>query len=131
MKKRQYNNLVLIFTITLGFFAIPHLIDDFLFDVPEEFGISVQSAQVLSGIFTILMFVILILSARGRKAGYVGAFSLGIFLSLAAILKHLPKIVKPGPYWGGWFSETLIFGVFVSGMGLAFVSFLALRAKGL
>jgi hypothetical protein len=119
----------LIFSVALGFFAIPHLIDDFLFDVPEEFGIRDQSAQVLSGIFTVLLFVILILSAKGRKAGYVGALSTGIFLSLAVILKHLPEIIKPEPYWSGWFSEVLILGLLVSGMGLAFVSILALRAK--
>ncbi|MFL7794934.1 MAG: hypothetical protein AB8I69_22530 [Anaerolineae bacterium] len=47
--------------------------------------------------------------------------------SLAGILKHLPKIVKPEPYWSGPFSETLIIGMIIVGIALAVVSILALR----
>lgn len=32
-------------------FEIPHLIDDFLFEIPAEFGISVQLAQMLGELF--------------------------------------------------------------------------------
>jgi hypothetical protein len=50
-----------------------------------------------------------------------------VFLALAGVLKHLPKIIKPEPYWSGPFSETLIIGMMIVGVALAGVSVLALR----
>jgi len=94
--------------LVLAFFSTPHLIDDFLFDIPEEFGIPVHLAQ-------------------GKRGGVIGAISMGIFLALAEILKHIPLIIQPGPYWSGWFSEGLIFGMIISGIGLAAAGFLELK----
>ena len=111
-------SIVIILYLVLAFFAIPHLIDDFLFDIPEEFGISVHLAQFLAGVFILIYLGILISLARGQRGGVIGAVSMGIFLALAGILKHIPLIIKPGPYWSGWFSETLIFGMILSGIAL-------------
>ncbi|NQS92350.1 MAG: hypothetical protein HQ574_08065 [Chloroflexi bacterium] len=113
--------------LVLAFFSIPHLIDDFLFDIPAEFGISVHLTQFLAGVFILIYLGILIPLARGKKAGVIGAICMGIFLALAGILKHLPLIIKPGPYWSGWFSEGLIFGMILSGIGLAAAAFAALK----
>jgi hypothetical protein len=52
---------------------------------------------------------------------------MGIFLALAGILKHIPLIIKPGPYWSGWFSEGLIFGMIISGIGLVITGLFSLR----
>ena len=52
---------------------------------------------------------------------------MGIFLALAGILKHIPLIIKPGPYWSGWFSEVLIFGMILAGIGLAVAGFITLK----
>ena len=35
--------------LLLALFSVPHLIDDFLFDIPAEFGISVHLSQFLAG----------------------------------------------------------------------------------
>ena len=51
MLAKTLNRLVILNGIILAFFAIPHLIDDFLFDIPAEFGLTNFHAQVLSGIF--------------------------------------------------------------------------------
>lgn len=100
----KYSSVVY-FYLALSFFAIPHMIDDFLFDIPAEFGISVHLSQFLAGIFILIYLGILILLARGKRTGVIGAISMGIFLALAGILKHIPLIIKPEPYWSGWFSE--------------------------
>jgi len=43
MKIQRHNQHgVILLYLVLAFFAIPHLIDDFLFDTPAEFGISVH-----------------------------------------------------------------------------------------
>ena len=113
--------------LVLAFFSIPHLIDDFLFDILAEFGISVHLTQFLAGVFILIYLGILIPLARGKRGGVIGAMGMGIFLALAGILKHIPLIIKTGPYWSGRFSEVLIFGMILSGIGLAVAGFLALK----
>jgi hypothetical protein len=75
------------------------------FDIPEDFGISVHLSQFLAGVFILIYFGILILLVRGERGGVIGAMGMGIFLALAGILKHIPLIIKPGPYWSGWFQK--------------------------
>jgi hypothetical protein len=118
---------VIYLNLILAFFSIPHLIDDFLFDIPAEFGISVHLSQILAEVFILIYLGILIPMVRGIRGGVIGAISMGIFLALAGVLKHIPLILQPGPYWSGWFSEGLIFGVILSGIGLAVTGFSALK----
>jgi hypothetical protein len=125
MDRKRNRNLVVALGIAMSFFAIPHLIDDFLFGIPAEFGLTNQTAQVLSGVFTIVLILVLVMAGREEKIGYYGT----AFLALAGILKHIPRMLLPGAYWGGWFSEFLIYGLIISGLALLFVSVLALRAS--
>jgi len=127
---RSYSKVITLYLV-LAFFSIPHLIDDFLFDIPAEFGISVHLSQFLAGVFILIYLGILIPLARGKRGGVIGAVSMGIFLALAGILKHIPLIIKPGPYWSGWFSEGLIFGMIISGIGLAITGIFSLRTPAI
>ena len=126
MSADKYTKVILFYLI-LAFFAVPHLIDDFLFGIPAEFGLSVHLTQVLSGIFIVIYLVILLPLARGKKAGLYSAMGMGGFLALAGILKHIPLILQPGPYWSGWFSELLIFGLIFSGLAVVLTCLLVLR----
>lgn len=126
-KKYKWSNLVIGVGLALVFFSAPHLIDDFLYGIPEEFGLTNQQTQVLAGLFHVQLIVFFVLAARERKAGYYGTLFWGIFLALAGILKHLPQILKPEPYWSGPFSEALIIGMIIIGIALAITSILALR----
>lgn len=125
--KRNLENLVLINGVIMTAVAIPHLIDDFLFGIPAEFGISNQQAQFLAGVFAAALIAIFSLAARGHRWGYAGTAFLGGFLALAGILKHVPRILQPGPYWSGMFSETLIWMLIFSGVSLTILSIGALR----
>jgi len=129
-KFREGNNPKPVFLyLALAVFSIPHLIDDFLFGIPAEFGISNRTAQILAGVFILLFMLIFLELARGRKRGLYGAIFMGSFLTLAGILKHIPLMIQPGPYWSGWFSETLILGLILSGITLTIFSVLALKNK--
>ena len=66
MDTEQHSKLIL-FYLVLAFFTVPHLIDDFLFGIPAEFGLSVDLAQVLAGAFNVLYLGILIPLARGKN----------------------------------------------------------------
>jgi hypothetical protein len=127
--ERNYrrSNLVVLAALLLSFFAIPHLIDDFLFGIPEEFGLTNQSAQALSGVLAFVLVLCTVLAGRDLKAGYYACLSLGSFLALAGVLRHLPRMISPGPYWSGWFSEFFIYGLIASGLILAGLSIWAIR----
>ena len=116
--------------ILLGLFAFPHLIDDFLYDIPAEFGLTNQTTQVLSGVFLVIFMLILRVLVLRKRSGLIGAIFMGSFLALAGILKHIPLMIQPGPYWSGWFSETLIFGMIISGIGLTISGVFNLRRQG-
>ncbi len=123
---RRRSNRVVFAALLLSFFAIPHLIDDFLFDIPEAFGMTDQLAQLLAGVFAVVLILSIAMGARESRGGYTACLSLGVFLALAGILKHVPLMMAPGPYWSGWFSEVLIYGLIGSGLALAGASTLAL-----
>ncbi|MGD2104751.1 MAG: hypothetical protein PVJ55_06530 [Anaerolineae bacterium] len=125
--RHRRSNLVVLAASLLTFFAIPHLIDDFLYDVPQEFGLTNQSAQVLGGVFSVVLISSAGLAARDSRVGYYACLFLGLFLAAAGILKHGPGMARPGPYWSGWFSEAFVYGVVGSGVVLAAVSSSALR----
>ncbi|NIS81011.1 MAG: hypothetical protein GTO14_12570 [Anaerolineales bacterium] len=72
-KARGLGNLVLINGAIMVGVAIPHLIDDFLFEVHEEFGLSNIQAQILAGFFTAMLITVFSLAARGLRWGYIGA----------------------------------------------------------
>ena len=127
-RSNRSSNLVLCVGLLLSFFAIPHLIDDFLFGVPVEFGLTDQLAQVLGGIFAVVLILSIALAARNSKSGYYACLCIGVFLGLAGILKHIPMMTRPGPYWSGLFSESLILGLIASGLLLAVASISAIRS---
>jgi hypothetical protein len=127
VKTKWLNNIILLNGSVLVGVAIPHLIDDFLYGIPEEFGLTNVDAQVLSGLFSALLVWTFTQVGRENRAGFISAGFLGIFLALAGILKHVPLMIKPGPYWGGLFSETLIIALILSGLSLFSLSLYALR----
>ena len=127
---RRLHNVLLINGAILVGVAIPHLIDDFLYGIPGEFGLTIVQAQILSGGFSMMLIWIFAQLAAKRRAGFIAAGLLGIFLALAGILKHVPRMLNPGPYWGGLFSETLIISLILSGLSLFSLSIYALGSQG-
>lgn len=110
-----------------GSLFYPHLVDDFLFAVPQEFGLTDQFTQILAGLFSVLLFAVFCAAARGKRWGFGDTGFLGGFLALAMLLKHVPKMLQPEPYWSGVFSETFNWGLLVSGCALMLVSILAFQ----
>ena len=49
MSGDSYTRVIILY-VALAFFVVPHLIDDFLFGIPAEFGLSLQLTQFLAGI---------------------------------------------------------------------------------
>jgi uncharacterized membrane protein len=127
LKQLQASNRVVGIGIILVGFAVPHFVDDFLYDIPAEFGLTNPQVQVMGGVFFAALVLALVLSARGRRAGYYATLAFGLVLVLAAVLRHLQGILAPEPYWGGFVSEWSILGLIASGLALMAASIQALR----
>lgn len=93
----RVENLILINGAVLMGIAIPHLIDDFLYSIPEEFGLSNLNVQILVGIISIILVWIFFRVGRRNRTGMFSSAIMGIFLALAGMLKHVPHMVEPGP----------------------------------
>jgi hypothetical protein len=111
----------------LSLFAIPNLIDDFLFNIPRDFEISIWFAQIFAGVFTFVLVFSALLCGRDKTSGYWLCASLAILLILAVLLRQLPRMFQPGPYWSGLFSELLILGLLASSIVLLITSAFALH----
>jgi hypothetical protein len=55
-------NLVIGVGLVLVFFSAPHLIDDFLCGIPEEFGLTNPQTQVLAGVFHVQLVAFFVLA---------------------------------------------------------------------
>ena len=122
-KSKRWSNRVVVAAILLAGFGAAHLIDDFLYGVPADFGLSNQFSQVLAVAYFIITSLLLVLAARGSKAGYIGNLVLGLFLLLADMLKHGSEGLFSGPWRNGLFSRSLAFGLMLSAVFLAVVSY--------
>ena len=112
--------------IVLIAFGVPHFVDDFLYGIPAEFGLTNPQAQVLGGVFFSLLVLFLILAERGLRSGYYATFGIGVFLAAAIVLRHLEGVLAPEPYWGGFVSEVSIIGLLISCIVLVAASLRAL-----
>jgi hypothetical protein len=126
-QNKRWSNRVSVAAILLAGFGAAHLIDDFLYGIPADFGISNEFSQVLAVAYFSITGVLLVLAARGSKAGYIGNLSLGLFLLIADMLKHGSEGLFLGSWRNGLFSRSLAFGLMVTSIGLVVVSYGAWR----
>lgn len=124
---RTWSNRVVGAAVLLAGFGAAHLIDDFLYGIPADFGLSNQVGQVLAVAYFGLTSLLLVLAARQSRVGYAGNLALGVFLLLADMLKHGQEGLFGGPWRSGFFSRVLAFGVMLSAVALAALSWGAWR----
>ncbi len=91
-QSRRWSNLVVIAAVLLTGFGAAHLIDDFLYDIPADFGLSNEFSQVLVIVYFIITSLLLVLAARGSKAGYIGNLGLGLFLLVGICSSTAAKV---------------------------------------
>jgi len=128
-EERRSSDRVVAAAILLTGFGAAHLIDDFLYDIPAELGLSNAAGQVLTVLYFVITSILLVLAARGSKVGYLGNVGLGIFLIAADIAKHASEGLFAGAWRSGLLSRILAWGVILSAGGLAVVSYQAYRRQ--
>jgi hypothetical protein len=128
---RKWSNRVIAAAVLLAGFGAAHLIDDFLYDIPADLGLSNELGQALAVVYFGITSLLLVLAARGNKIGYAGNLGLGPFLIAADITKHGQEGMFAGPWRTGLVSRVFAFGVILASVALVGVSYGALRhARG-
>jgi hypothetical protein len=112
--------------------TLPHAFEDFVYGVPQEFGLSVMAAGFLVALGYLFQLIGMLLALRGRQDGLVLLFLIGLGWTIGAMLDHLPDIIKSDPYRQGAISkvmELLIIGIGLILMVLSAVAIRQLRSR--
>jgi hypothetical protein len=129
VKISYWSTIVVILSLLLFFFALPHTLEDFATGEPAKAGISVYVlAYVIAGMFA-LQGLGLFWIARQMHRGYVIHAFLGIFWPISAGVTQLPAILSGVPYREGFISVFYVGGMLLIGVLLLITSILALRVE--
>jgi len=119
---------VVVLSILLYFFSVPHTLEDFAAGEPTKAGIP---APVLS----LVVATILALQALGlywlgqtHRRGLFVQIGVGLFWPLASGVAQLPTILSGIPYRSGFISVLYVGGIIVVGVLLLFFSLKAVRS---
>lgn len=118
---------MVILSLLLLFFTIPHTLEDFTYGEPEAVGISPQILALGVAAVFALQGLALFWTGRQLRRGHILHFGLGILWPLGAGTAQLPEIFAPGPYRAGVISEVYVFGIILVGILLAFFSWFSMR----
>jgi hypothetical protein len=129
MNGSSWGTRIVVLSLLLFFFALPHTLEDFATGEPAKAGAPVLIlAYVIAGMFA-LQGLGLFWIGRQIRRGYVIHAILGLFWPIAAGTAQLPNILSQGiTYRAGFISVFYVGGMIVIGTLLFIVSILALRA---
>ena len=131
MKESKWHRASISSAVIFAGFSAVHLIDDFLFDVPTEFHLTVAFTEYLALAYMVALVGLIAAASHQSLSGYLGLTIAGLLITLAQILKSAPEILQPGPWHSGAPSELLAVGLAVSAAITAITSFLARRGTAL
>jgi len=127
VKISHWSTGVVILSLLLFFFALPHTLEDFATGEPAKAGVpEFVLSYVIAGMFA-LQGLALFWVGRRMHRGYAIHVFLGLFWPIAAGAAQLPTILSGNPYRSGFISVFYVGGMIVIGILLFSVSLLALR----
>lgn len=127
-KLNAWTDAVILLSLLLFFFTVPHTLEDFALGEPAKAGIAAPLlALVVAGVFA-LQGVALFWTGRGSSWGYGLHAAVGLFWAVTAGAAQLPNILAPGAYRDGAISVLYVVGIVIVGALLALVSLWAWRA---
>ena len=119
---------MVVLSLLLFFFAVPHTLEDFALGEPVKNGVPAPVlALVVSGLFALQGLALFWAGQQERRSFYIHA-GLGIVWPLAAGLAQLPVILNSSSYRSGFISVLYVIGMIAIGILLLLTSLQALRA---
>ena len=125
----RWQQRVLILSLLLLFFTLPHTLEDFATGEPAKAGVP---APVLSLVVSTMFFVQalgLFLLGRGQRSGLFAHLAVGLFWPIASGIAQLPTILNGTPYRAGAISVIYVVGIILIGVLLLFSAINALRDR--
>jgi len=123
----KWTQRVVVLSLALLFFTIPHTLEDFATGAPEEAGIP---ASLLSLVIALIFFVQALglywLGQKNRKGLFIHV-GLGLFWPIASGFAQLPVIFNGYPYRAGILSMVFVFGMIILGLLMLLAAIKALR----
>jgi len=129
VKISLWGTIVVMLSLLLFFFALPHTLEDFATGEPAKAGVPVFAlAYVIAGMFA-LQALGLFWIGRQMHRGYIIHAFLGLFWPITAGAAQLPTILSGDPYRAGFISVFYVGGMILIGVLLLIFSILALRVS--
>ena len=129
VKISHWGTGVVILSLLLFFFALPHVLEDFATGEPVKAGVPIFAlAYVVAGLFALQGLGLFWIGRRMHRGYAIHAF-LGLFWPIAAGTAQLPTILSDGTYRAGFISLFYVGGMIVLGVLLLTSSILALRVN--
>ena len=117
---------IVILSILLLYFTVPHTLEDFATGEPGKAGIPAPAISfVVSTIFSLQALGLYWLGQKKRR-GLLAQAGVGLFWPLASAFAQLPSIINERPYRSGFISVAYVVGIIVTGVLLFFFSLKAL-----
>lgn len=118
---------VVIASIVLLFFAVPHTLEDFATGEPAKAGIPAPALSLVVSAILGLQAVGLLLIGRGRRLGYGLHVAIGLFWPIASGVAQLPAILSGAVYRSGFISVFYVVGIMIVGLTLLVLAVIAAR----
>jgi hypothetical protein len=125
----KWTRRVVILSLLLLFFTIPHTLEDFATGEPAEAGIPVLLLSTVVSIIFFLQAIGLFWLGQGRRRGLIVHAAIGLFWSLASGIAQLPTILSGTAYRSGAISVIYVVGIIVVGVLLLISSIISLTKK--
>jgi hypothetical protein len=127
MRAQNLIRPILILSVLSFLVTIPHAVEDFLYGVPQQFGVPTPLAGLVLGLGYAIQVIGVIGVARGQQWGLLITFFVSLGWMLGAALDHLPDVFSAEPFREGAVSRLLVTLILLVTGGLTVLSGVALR----
>ena len=127
-KLGKWMRRVVLLSLLLFFFTVPHTLEDFAIGQPAEAGIPAPVLALVISIIFSLQAIGLFWMGQGRRQGLFVQAGVGLFWPVASGVAQLPVILSGAPYRSGIVSLIYVFGMIVVGLLLLTCAVISLKA---
>ena len=125
----KWSQRVVLISLLLLFFTIPHTLEDFATGEPAEAGVPAPLLSLVVSIVFFLQALGLFWLGQGRRRGLFVHVGIGLFWPIASGLAQLPTILSEPSYRSGAISIFYVIGMIVLGILLFLSSIISLRSE--
>ena len=119
---------VVILSVLLLFFSVPHTLEDFATGEPAKAGVPAPVLSLVVSTVYAFQAVGLYWLGRNYRRGLFAQLAVGLFWPVASGVAQGPALLSGMPYRSGFISILYVVGILVIGLLLLVMSLLALKA---